>query len=74
LGRSASLGHYPTTLVEINENEDELVFKINSDLVNYAYKTAACRDEAFLFSTIKRMGKIGFKGQYFYGSTIGSPD
>lgn len=74
LGRSVAIGHYPTTLVEIDDNENSLVFKINSDLVNYAYKTVACKDEGFLRRTIAKMRKIGFKGQYFYQTTIGSPE
>lgn len=53
-------------------SNNELIFKINSDLVNYAYKTIACEDEAFLKKTLTRIGKVGFKGQYFHGSTIGA--
>ena len=47
-------------------SNNELIFKINSDLVNYAYKTIACKDEAFLKKTLTRIGKVGFKGQYFH--------
>ena len=74
LGRSAAMGLYPTTLVEITENNGNLVFKINSDLINYSYKTVACKDEIFLKKTIGRMREIGFIGQYFHRTTIGSPE
>lgn len=66
------MGKYPTTLVEIKEDDDELVFKINSDLANYAYKTVACKDQTFLLKTIEKMRRVGFIGQYFHESTIGS--
>lgn len=74
LGRSVAMGHYPTTLVEIHDDESSLAFKINSDLVNYAYKTVACKDDGFLRRTISKMRKTGFVGQYFYRTTIGSPE
>lgn len=74
LGRSAVMGLYPTTLVEINDNNDDLVFKINSDLINYSYQTVACKDEIFLRDTISKMHGVKFIGQYFYGTTIGSPE
>lgn len=48
LGRSKRMGHYPTTLVTIPDDDSEIVFRINSDLVNYAYKTVACKDKLFL--------------------------
>lgn len=73
LGRSASMGKYPTTLVTIKEDNSDLVFRINTDLANYAYKTVACKDEDFLKNTIIKVGKVGLKGQYFHDSTIGSP-
>ncbi|NQX38504.1 Protein of unknown function [Pedobacter steynii] len=73
LGRSVAMGHYPTTLVEIKDQNSEVVFRINSDLVNYAYKTVACKNEGFLRKTIKRMRKVGFIGQHFFEATIGSP-
>lgn len=73
LGRSASMGKYPTTIVTISEDDSNLVFRINTDLVNYAYKTIACKDEDFLKMTIMNVGKVGLKGQYFHDSTIGSP-
>jgi len=73
LGRSAAMGPYPTTLVEINENNHDLVFMINSDLVNYSYKTVACKDEIFLKNTISKMRDVKFIGQYFHRQTIGSP-
>ena len=72
LGRSSSMGKYPTTLVETKNDDDELVFKINSDLVNYAYKTVACHNEVFLKKTITKMQQVRHIGQYFHGSTIGS--
>lgn len=74
MGRSAAMGHYPTTLVTITENDDDLVFKINSDLVNYSYQTVACKDQVFLRKTIIKMSKIGFQGQYFFDRTLGSPE
>ncbi|MEJ6979756.1 DUF4238 domain-containing protein [Pedobacter sp. P351] len=70
LGRSEAIGKRPTRIVTINENDDELVFKINSDLVNYAYKTVACKDEVFLHETIEKMKKVRFIGQYFFSHTI----
>lgn len=73
LGRSVRMGHYPTTLVSINDNGNELVFKINSDLVNYAYKTVACKDKTFLQKTIDEMRQVRFIGQHFHGATIGQP-
>ena len=72
LGRSTSMGKYPTTLVTIDNDDNDLVFRINSDLANYAYKTVGCKSENFLRATIIKIGKAGFKGQYFQDSTIGS--
>lgn len=74
LGRSKRMGHYPTTLVEITENDDKLVFKINTDLANFAYKTVACKDEAFLKKTISKIKTQRFTGQHFSKITIGSPE
>ena len=71
LGRSKRMGKYPTTLVTIDENDSEIVFLINTDLINYAYKTVACKDQLFLKNTINKMRKIGFKGQHFQYATIG---
>lgn len=73
LGRSVKMGNYPTTLVRVHDDDSELVFRINSDLVNYAYKTVACRDRNFLQKTIDKMRSVGFTGQYFHGATIGQP-
>jgi hypothetical protein len=71
LGRSTRMGKYPTTLVSIKEDSSELVFRINSDLINYAYKTVACKDQLFLQKTIDKMLRVKLRGQYFQNSTIG---
>jgi len=73
LGRSTRMGHYPTTLVTIEDDDSEMVFRINSDLVNYAYKTVACKDKCFLKKTIDKMYQRRFIGQYFQEFTIGEP-
>jgi hypothetical protein len=73
LGRSTRMGKYPTTSVTIDHEESEIVFRINSDLVNYAYKTVACKDKVFLKKTINKMQQRGFIGQYFQEFTIGQP-
>ena len=66
------MGKYPTTIVTIDNDDDNLIFKINSDLANYAYKTVGCKNEEFLRRTILKIGNNRFKGQYFHHSTIGS--
>jgi len=71
LGRSTRMGKYPTTLVNVENDDSEMVFRINSDLVNYAYKTVACHDKAFLQKTIDKMKQRRFIGQYFQEFTIG---
>jgi len=74
LGRSTRMGKYPTTLVTIEDDDSEMVFRINSDLVNYAYKTVACNDKAFLQKTINKMRQVRFIGQYFQEYSIGKPN
>lgn len=70
LGKSVKLGKRPTQIIQIDKDNDELVFKINSDLVNYAYQTVACKDNDFLKETIRKMITLKFKGQYFHGYTF----
>jgi len=71
LGRSKRMGRYPTTLVTIDQDDSDLVFRVNSDLANYAYKTIACKDKEFLKKTMHKMLQVNFKGQYFQNATIG---
>ncbi len=73
LGRSSRMGNYPTTLVRITKQESQLLLQINSDLINFAYKTVACRDKVFLYKTIEKMRQVRYLGQYFHQSTIGKP-
>jgi len=39
-------------MVTINDDDSEMIFRINSDLVNYACKTVACKNKSFLEKTI----------------------
>lgn len=70
LGKSAKIKAPPSRIITIQDDDDELVFKINTDLVNFAYKTVACQNEAFLENTIAKMMRIRFVGQHFHSYSL----
>jgi hypothetical protein len=70
LGKSAKIKAPPSRIITIQDDDDELVFKINTDLVNFAYKTVACQNKAYLENTVSKMMRIRFLGQHFHGYSL----